>query len=263
MFSASTDGYSWIDIGNVSFEDSSVIGFFLYGTHNKDVLENSHFYVNHFAIYNSKYITIDGIDRKKEIEIFDENGAIILRTDDDTCRFFISRSNKRCLINTSTLPMPIKNATLRVYSKNNYEATIDTYQLGADVYGGDAFTVEREIKVFIDNKEISPLDIHELGTFYRGSYYIPFSVYNNEEYLISDVKLKVIRYSEYYGGEEAVGIALYDENRSEDELIYEKELTIDTIGSHDSVKLFMKLIDKPVQDFYMTANDYRFKIIIE
>lgn len=263
IFSASEDGYSWIDIGNVSFESSSVIGFFLYSTKNPNILNNSHFFVNAFAIYNSKYMTIEGIDRKQEFEIFDENGQIMMRTDNIAYAYMINRSNKKCLINTTTLPVPMKNATLRIYPKNDYETTISSYSLGEEVYGGDGFTLEREIKIFIDNQELSPLDLYELGTFYRGSYYIKINVFNNEDYRLGDIKVKVIRYSEYYGGEEAIGVALYDENRKEDELVYEKEVIIDSLSPHEGCDVFMKLVDKPVQDFYMTANDYRFKIIVE
>ena len=263
IFSASEDGYSWIDIGNVSFESSSVIGFFLYSTNNPHVIDNSHFFVNAFAIYNSKYMTIEGIDRKQEFEIFDENGQIMMRTDNIAYAYMLNRSNKTCLINTTTLPIPIRNATLRIYPKNDYDTTISSYNLGEEVYGGDSFTLEREIKIFIDNQELSPLELYELGTFYRGSYFVKFNVFNNEDYRLSDIKVKVIRYSEYYGGEEAIGLALYDEERQVEELVFEKEVIIDTLSPHEGCDIFMKLIDKPVQDFYMTANDYRFKIIVE
>ena len=57
--------------------------------------------------------------------------------------------------------------------------------------------------------------------------------------------------------------ALYDEDRIESELVYDKEVIIDSLAPSEGRGIFMKLTDKPIQDFYLTANDYRFKIIIE
>ena len=263
IFFASPDGLSWIEVGNVNFQDSGVIGFFVNSTDKQEIIDNSHCYFNTFAIYSSKYLIFDGIDKEYEAEIYDENGNILLRTDNTGFANIISRINKRLIINTNTLPMPIKTATLRLFSPNNYAHTIAEYILGEETYGGDNFTIERDIGIFIDNKELNPLEMYDLGTFYRGSYYIKFDIYNNEEYIIHDVKIRVIRYSEYYNGEEEVGLALYDENQSEDKLIYNKELIIDKIQPSEGTSIFVKLIDKPIQDFYMTANSYRFKIIIE
>lgn len=263
MFSASQDGITWIDIGNVKFDDAGVIGFFVYGTRNANVLKNSHCYFKSFALYKSKYITFDGIDRTHEMEILDENGAVLMRTDSIQYMHMINRSNKRCLINTTTLPAPIRNAKMRIYPRWQYDNAIGVYDLGDTVYGGDGFTLERDIRLFIDNTELSPLELYDLGTFYRGAYKIQLDVYNKEEYTIHDVKIKVIKYSEYYGGEEEVSVALYNEERKEDELVYDKEVVIDAIEPSEGRSVFIKLTDKPIQDFYMTANDYRFKIIIE
>ena len=263
IFWASEDGNTWIEVGNVKFEDSGVIGFFIYGTEDPEILNNSHCYFKTFALYKSKYITIDGIDRGKEIEIYDENGTILMRTDDISFAHMINRSNKQCIINTTTMPTPIRNAKLRTYSKTNYEVTFDEFDLGEEVYGGDGFTLERDIRLSINNQELNPLELYDLGTFYRGSYFIKLDVHNNENYILNDIKIKVIKYSEYYGGEDEVAVALYDENKIENELVYNKEIIIDSIAPSEGRSIFMKLTDMPIQDFYMTANDYRFKIIIE
>lgn len=262
MFYASADGKNWIEVGNVKFSDSGVIGFFIYSTENQDVIDNSHCYFNNFTLYSGKYLNIHGIDRKREIEMYDGDRNIVFRTDNLQYLHMISRSSRTCLVNTTTLPIPIKNAHLRIYSKDNYNVTLAEYELG-DVYGGDEFTLMRDIKVFIDNQEINPNELYDLGTFYRGSYYIPIVIHNNEEDIVSDVKLKVIRYSEYYGGEEEVSLALYDDSLPQSALQYKKELVIDEIQPTSGRTVYMKLMDKPVQDFYMTANSYRFKIIIE
>lgn len=263
VFWASEDGNVWIEIGNVKFEDSGVIGFFIYGTEDLDILDNSHCYFKTFALYKSKYVTINGIERRQELELCDGNGNILMRTDSIGYAHMVSRSNKQCVINTTTLPTPIRNARLRIYARNNYANTIGEYYLGDEVYGGDNFTIERDIRVYIDNQEINPLELYDLGTFYRGSYYIKLDIRNNEDYILNDVTVKVAQYSEYYGGEREVAVSLYSEGQIESELAYDKQVVIDSIAPSESRSVFMKLTDIPVQDFYLTANDYRFKIIIE
>lgn len=262
VFYASSDGYNWIEVGNVKFADSNIIGLFLYGTEDENLLQNSHCYFNYFALYKSKYITINNVDRKQEMEITDKNGKVIMRTDSLEYLHMVSRSSRECTINTTFLPMPIEDATLRIYEKKNYENTIATYPMG-DLYGGDSFVLEKDISLFINNQEINPLELYNLGTFYRGSYFIKVDVHNNENDILNDVKIKVIRYSEYYGGEEEVAVALYEEGVSQERLQYSKEIVIDQIEPTQGRSFFMKLIDRPVQDFYMTANSYRFKIIVE
>ena len=264
VFYASPDSYSWIEVGNVKFANSGVIGFFIYGTDNKELINNhSHCYFNDFALFASKYLTISGINRNYDMEIIDNNNHILFRTDMIEYQYMLSRSNKECLINTTTLPMPLLNAKIRVYPKGYYENTVFEFELGEKVYGGDIFTLEKDIRLYIDNQEIDQSQLYDIGTFYHGSYYIKMDIHNHEDYILNDVKVKVIKYSEYYGGEEAVGIALYDENHIESELEYKKQVIIDEIRPSEGKSVFIKLIDKPFQDFYKTANSYRFKIIIE
>jgi hypothetical protein len=143
---------------------------------------------------------------------------------------------------------------------------VATYYLGKETYGGDTFNLERDIRLYIDNREINPLDLYDIGTFYCGSYYIKVDVHNHEDYVVGDIKIKVIKYSEYYGGEEEIGLALYDEtnnNLPETDLEYKKEIVIDEIAPSEGRSFYMKLTDVPVQDFFNTAHSYRFKIVIE
>ena len=262
-FLASTDGLTWIEVGNTTFNDAGVIGFFIHSTEEQEVIDNSHCYFHTFAIYNSKYIVLDGIQDNHEFEIYDGDGNIHVRSDDIKYTPLINRLNKKCVINTTTMPTPIKNAQLRIFPHDNYSTTISSFSLGEDVYGGDMFTIERDIKLYINNQEIDPFKLHDLGTFYRDSYFVKLDLYNNEDYILNNIKVKVIKYSEYYGGEEEIAVALYDENHIESELIYTKEVIIDSIAPSEGRSVYIKLIDKPIQDFYMTANSYRFKIMIE
>ena len=263
MFWASEDGNEWIEVGNVKFNNSGVIGFFIYGTEDKEILDNSHCFFKSFVLYNSKYITFEGIDRKYEIEIFDENGNIIMRTDDTKYMYNINRSNKQILFNSTSTSLPIKNGILRIFPKNNYEQTISQFNLGEEVYGGDGFTLERDIRLFIDKTELKPTELYDLGTFYRGSYFVKIDVHNNEDYILHDVTLKVLKYSEYYGGEEEIALALHLEGKSESELVYSKRVIIPEIKPSESKSVFMKLMDKPSQGLFDTGNAYRFKILIE
>ena len=263
MFWASEDGNEWIEVGNVKFDNSGVIGFFIYGTEDKEILDNSHCFFKSFVLYNSKYITFEGIDRKYEVEIFDENGNIIMRTDDTKYMYNINRSNKQILFNSTSTSLPIKNGILRIFPKNNYKQTISQFNLGEEVYGGDGFTLERDIRLFIDKTELKPTELYDLGTFYRGSYFVKIDVHNNEDYILHDVTLKVLKYSEYYGGEEEIALALHLEGKSESELVYSKRVVIPEIKPSESKSVFMKLMDKPSQALFDTGNDYRFKILIE
>ena len=263
MFWASEDGNEWIEVGNVKFNNSGVIGFFIYGTEDKEILDNSHCFFKSFVLYNSKYITFEGIDRKYEVEIFDENGNIIMRTDDTKYMYSINRSNKQILFNSTSTSLPIKNGILRIFPKNNYEQTISQFNLGEEVYGGDGFTLERDIRLFIDKTELKATELYDLGTFYRGSYFVKIDVHNNEDYILHDVTLKVLKYSEYYGGEEEIALALHLEGKSESELVYSKRVIIPEIKPSESKSVFMKLMDKPSQGLFDTGNAYRFKILIE
>ena len=263
MFWASEDGNEWIEVGNVKFDNSGVIGFFIYGTEDKEILDNSHCFFKSFVLYNSKYITFEGIDRKYEVEIFDENGNIIMRTDDTKYMYNINRSNKRILFNSTSTSLPIKNGILRIFPKNKYEQTIYQFNLGEEVYGGDGFTLERDIRLFIDKTELKATELYDLGTFYRGSYFVKIDVHNNEDYILHDVTLKVLKYSEYYGGEEEIALALHLEGKSESELVYSKRVIIPEIKPSESKSVFMKLMDKPSQGLFDTGNAYRFKILIE
>lgn len=265
MFWASEDSIKWIEVGNVKFDDSGVIGFFLYGTNNQDMIDNSHCYFKNFTLYNGRYLTVDGITRKYDFEIYDENGITLLRTDNIAYYGIMSRSSTRTVINTINMPMPLKNGKLRIFKKvDGEEVTIDVFDLGENTYGGDGFTFERNLKIFIDQHEILSSELFDLGVFFRGNYFIKVDIMNCEDYVVDDVRVRITKYSEYYDGESDVMIALYDENLSENELVYKKELIIPEIEPSESKIIYIKLIDEDTnQGLYSVANDYRFKIMVD
>ena len=63
--------------------------------------------------------------------------------------------------------------------------------------------------------------------------------------------------------EEEIYISLYDESQNIDTLEYKKQLEIDSISPSEGKAFFMRLVEKPVQNFYNTANSFRFKILVE
>lgn len=263
MFWASEDSKKWIEVGTVKFDNSGVIGFFLYGTTDDEILDNSHCYIRSAAIYDGRYIIIDGISRKYEFELYDkENGRIYMRTDDIGFYDIMNRSNTRTIINTVNMPMPIKNCTLRIFPHDNYEGTVEQFELDEDMYGGDAFYMEHDIKFFIGQRQVLTEELYDLGTFFRGSYFIKASVMNCEDYTMHGIKIQVTAYSEYYGGEQEVYLALANDDLLESELDYKKELTVDLQAS-ECKNICIRLLEQPEQGFYMAANDYRFKIMIE
>lgn len=261
-FWASNDMIKWIEVGNVRFDNAGVIGFFIYGTEDQNIIDNSDFYIKDFVLYSSKFIKFEGIDRKCEIEIFDKYGNIILRTDDIYYSHLINRSSKTILFNIGTSPIPIQNGTLRIYPKDDYSTTIGKFDLGEKTYGGDGFILERDIRLSINGNYINPSELYDLGTFYRGSYYIKVNITNYEDYILNDIKVKVLKYSEYYGGEEEVGICLYNE-QADSQAMYQKSIIIDDLKPSESKTIMMKLTDKPIQSNYGVANSFRFKIMIE
>lgn len=265
IFQASSDGYIWIDIGNVIFNNSGTIGFFIYGTDNEDIIKNSDFLVKSLSIYNSKYITIQGIDKNHECEIVDGRKNTIFRTDDIKYKNIINRSNKEILINTFACPCPIKNGKLRIYENGKYDEAIMTFSLGESVYGGDTFNLERNIKLYIKDKELDSMELYDLGDFYGGSYYIKVDVYNAEDYILHNIKIKVIGYSEYYLGEQEIMLSVNpdDSIQPKPELEYHKEIVINEIKPTQGRSFFMKLKEIPIQDFYNTAHSFRFKILVE
>lgn len=265
-FYASADSYKWITVGNVSFKYGAQLGFFNYGTKLKDLcqnLENSHCYFKDYAIYQSQYIFLCGIDMAYEFEIIDGSGKILLRSDRMDDNFILNRTKNETVINTTLLPMPILNAKVRVFPKDYYEATLFTAPLGDKVYGGDKFTIDRDIRFYIDTVELDDTQMHDLGVFAHSKHYIRVDIKNCDEYPMSDLIVKVGQYSEYYVGDQSLYIALAQEGKKAEDLEYTKNLIISELQPHESRSFFMRLMDIPEQGFYDVANSYRFKITVE
>lgn len=272
-FYASADGIDWINVGNVSYDQSNYIGFFLYSTRDQNVLNNGKFVVNACRVYKKNYITIFGIGFDKEFEIFDRSlNRTIVRSDDDSFgRKCVNHYKNRVEINTISMYLPLRDAFIRIYPKNEWANTIDQYDLPGLVYGGDIFDIYYDIQLRINNEIIEPDNIYDLGSLFPDSFRNNIVVFNNEDFDLTEVTLKIESYSEFYTGEENIQIALFendiedyeDEENVNYELEYNNTLTIDRIPPHSGAQIVIKLTGVPKQKFYSVANRYRFKILIE
>ena len=273
-FYASKDGYRWIEVGGVKYEACGEIGLFQHGTEDEfgridqDLMENGNCVFNYFSIYNSKYIIIEGLDvNTYDIEIQDNSGHTIFQSDDPVYEYLMEWEDKQCIINTVTFPMPVDNMNVRIYKKGEYNKEYRTYEVGK-TYGGDKFQFEHDIRIFINNVEVKPDEIFDLGKFYSGNYYIPMEIRNYDEDIAYNKHIKVTRYSEYYNGDEEILMAVADDTGlgklpEPDSLHYAKEVVLDSIKPTQGRTVYLKLNDRPIQDFFMTADDFRFRITID
>lgn len=262
-FYASPDMFDWIEVGNVSMETSAGIGLFLYGTNDQSVLTSGRFKCDNMAIYTSRFFYIYGIDSRKDFEIL-SNNKIIFRSDSSKYLHMRSRDNRNTVINTTELPMPIKDAVIRIYPKREYANTISQFNLG-DIWGGDEFHFKVNLKVFVEDyeHEIVNAEYFDLGAFYSGNSYVKFIIHNYDTDPAENVKISIKRYSTYYSGDDMVYVGIFDEDHPISAISFHKEITIPVIHPSEGVIIYAKLADSPTQDYFMKANDFRFKMIME
>ncbi len=264
-FHVSIDSYNWIEIGSCKLANGGAIGFFYYSTSNENIIDRSKFMAHNIILYSSKYITIRGIDTSVyEVEIYDRNKSILLRTDNKSYYNTFAICNNELVLNTTTMPIPIEDAKLRIYKTGNYDNTIKEYELG-NIYGGDIFTLDKNIGIYIDNIKLNQSEIYDIGSFYRGNHYIVITLKNEEDFRLTNINVKILKYSEYYSGEQYVYIAQLKETDtvSFKDLKYSKSITIDALRESETVNIALKLLDEPRNEAYRVAQDYRFKIIID
>ena len=267
QFFASSNGKDWIEVGTSTYFNNCSIGFFLYSTKNKSLQDNGNFTIKRMSLYESHYITIRGINILQDFEIISNDLSTTYLRSDTTFGFnVVNHTGNSVIINTRDFNLPINNAILRVYPKTEYNRTIAQYDLQNSTFGGDIFNITYDIKIFIDNQELESGIDYDLGILYTKSFKKDIVVYNNEEFDLGNIRIKIIAYSEYFNGEEEILIAFYDGNKIEQNVNnykYDKELMIPRLEAHSGVELIMKLENIPKQEFYSAAHDYKFKILIE
>lgn len=250
-FWASEDCVNWIEVGNTEIPDSNRIGFFLY-SQTKEVLD-SNFCIEYAILYNNNYAIIDNIKENQNIELRTEDGILIC----DMSSNIVIRRHNQIFIDTTLLRMPFNNVKVNVLQNNN----IIYHYIIPQLVGGDKYSYWYDIKIYIDNQEISQEEIFDLGTFYHNDQTIRIDIYNQEEYELENLKINITSYSPYYNGNEPIGVSLYDEN----ETVYkfQDSVIIPSILPSEGKSVLIKLTDKIIQDFYKKAGAYRFKINIE
>lgn len=256
-FWASTDNKTWIEIGNTEIRDANRIGFFLYSYDDitEDIINNTHFYVSNMTLYNNNYVIIDNITENQTVMLHDSNGDLICES---TSPNAIYKSNQKQLyIDTTLMRMPYDNVTLTVTQDTN---VIHTYQI-PQMVGGDIYSLWHNIKLSIDQVEINQEELFNLGTFYHNEQTIRLDIYNTEQYQVQDLKINITSSSVYYGGNEVIGVSLYDE--AETNYTFSDSVNIISIEPTESKSILIKLTDRMIQDFYQKAGEFRFKINIE
>lgn len=278
QFYSSIDGLRWIEVGNAIFPNPSSIGFFLYSTKNKSLIRNGKFVINSMHIYKNPYIIINGINAMQEFEIYEEpieyddssnpyiGHKLLLRSDMSPWTDIINRYNNKVEINTTQLLLPFNNAKIRIYPKDSYDVTLKEYLLENYTFGGDIFTINNDIRIFVDNVQIQAGETYDLGMLFVDSFKKNIVIYNNEEFDLYNLKVSIQAYSEYFHGEDVVKMALYqgemmDVNPNGYE--YSDNIIINTLEAHNGAEIVLKLSDIPKRKFYSVADKYRFKIIIE
>lgn len=268
QFFASADGYNWIEVGNFDTTRRNSIGFFLYASKDQKTLQHGKFVVHEFALYKNRYITINGINIYQDFEIFDRRlNKTILRSDDTLHgQLMVNHNGNRVQIDTTHMILPLTNAWIRIYTKGHYENTVAQFDMDNLTFGGDIFTINYDIQLRIDNEIVPNGMPYDLGTLFTTTFKKNIVVYNNEDIDLTNIKVSITAFSEYYNGEEAVELAFYKENmeyKPVSPYTYQKSLMIPNLPAHTGVELVMRLSDVPKQEFYSVANKYRFKLIIE
>lgn len=261
-FFASPDALYWIEVGSVKYENAGTIGLFIHAADNEKVIENSHCYVSRFDIYKSKLLSIFGIPKRYEFEIHDSEGHTLVRTDEANYQYGIYRDDNVVHINTTPFPMPLKNACLRVFHKGHFNNTLIQYQIDT-LYGGDEYKMDYDIRFFRDGEEIDTETIYDLGDMYIGETYVKLTV-QNCDYMLSPTKdLHIERYSDYYSGHKPVLIAITENDAIPQYSDFADTATLPELAPGHFVNLFLCLKERPLANYFLAVNDFRFKIVME
>lgn len=258
-FFASNDNLTWIEVGDVSMPLAGALGFFIYKG-NDDIINNSHCYIEQFDLYKSKYVRINNIPEDSNFEIHD-GLQIICRSDASNYNSILNFTDTGILINTTNLPMPMSPMFLRFYDEDDYTSTIVEYNLGT-VYGGDIFNIETDVRFYLNNNQINPGEITDLGVLYINKSYIKIIIENHDTIVATSRTLNVERYSDYYSGNKPILLCLTTENEIPEYDLFQKSVIIPELQPNETINLYMCLKEKSLPDYFLNANELRFKLII-
>lgn len=250
-FYASVDGTEWIEVGNTSFLDAGRIGFFYYGSNDEDAINTGNFVIKKMIFYKNKYITINGIKDGCKFSIL-KDGKEVITSDSWNVQ---KATQDSYLIDTYTLPVPFSGDI--VVSQDDKVICSKSFE---DIYGGDIITFSYNYDVFVNNVQVFPEQIFDLGLFTMDTKTFRLDIYNKEEVDLKNVVISVEAYSEYYSGAEPISISIYDE--SNEIVNFKKELIIDKIPATQGKSILIGLDPNGLQNFYDAAESYRFKLNI-
>lgn len=269
QFYASADGFNWIEVGNAHYTTGNDIGFFLYGTEDENTLNKGNFLVHSMIIYENQFISIRGISIFQAFELFAEDKGeerTIFRSDTRLGKSLVNHKGNRIEINTTEILTPLKNARIRIFPIGKYNVTTAEYSLGNITLGGDIFSINYDIQLYIDNELIKSGETYDVGTLFTSSFKRNVVIYNNEDFDLANLKVSIVAFSEYYSGEEVIKIALYKGSEMDvkpDSYEYTESILIPKLEAHSGTELVMRLSDIPKQSFYSVTNKYRFRLLIE
>lgn len=250
-FFASTDNVNWVELGS-GVLDANRIGFFLYS----HAETNTPFNIEYAALYKSNYIIINNIPENLSLEMitnYDTDPVVF--TDSNV---FIKRKENKIFIDSTLIECPMNNTLVNIKDSNS---NIIYTNLFTQIVGGDNFTLWYDIDMFVDQQKINPNEIYDLGMFINEYNYIRIDLVNNEEFPVNNIKLEIEKYSDYYVGEQNIGIAVYEQGK-EDNYNLQKSIIIDRIEPSESQSFIIGLINRQTFDFYNMINDKRFKILL-
>lgn len=259
-FYASPDNHEWIEVGNVRFPDNGRIGIFEHKG-NERVINHTHCFIKHFAIYRSKYITIRNLPVIAEFEIHCGN-TTVFRSDVVGAENIIKRVAGRCTIDTTTFPMPMNNFYLRFYRSNDYATTLSEYYID-QVYGGDDISIDINLQFFYNNERIYPEVLSSLGMLEIGGQYAVITVKNNDTSPSLAKKIKITRYSDYYQGDIPILMAVTSSTYAPGTSSFKKNAVLPVIYPGNEVYIYIMLQTKPLPDYFLAVEEFRFKISLE
>jgi hypothetical protein len=255
-FFASTNGTQWIEVGNSKYNDTHRIGFFLYSIDNitEEQISKSNFYIEYAMFYSNNYVIIKNVKNVATVELRNKNGSLIGSSKNG----IITIRDDDVYIDTTLLQMPCDN--VRVVFLNSSKKVLFNYDIN-QLIGGDRYEYSYDLKVFIDNQEISQEELFKLDAFKSKDQTVKIDIYNSEQFEITNLNVSLLAYSIYYNGHETLGISLYDENQEKYD--FSDSVVIDSIKPSEGRSVLIKLTNKTIQDFYKKEGAYRFKLNIE
>lgn len=259
-FYASPDNHEWIEVGNVRQPDNGRIGIFEHKG-NSGVINHTHCFIKHFAVYKSRYIIIRNLPPIAEFEIHCGTNTVF-RSDVAGAGNIIKRVAGRCTIDTTYFPMPMKDFHIRFYPTGDYATTISEYHT-EEVYGGDDLSIDIDLQFYYNTNRIYPETLASLGMLEVDGQYAVITVKNNDTSASNARKIKITRYSDYYQGDLPILMAVTSSSYAPGASSFKKNGILPVLYPGNEVYIYIMLQTKPLSDYFLAVEEFRFKISLE